>query len=253
MMKLTLNLKRAIVAAGAVTMLATAGLPDAAQALTVNTGGNEFILAIYGNGTEYLANLSGLTGQTAAQLSAPGANTVVPLSGITSAVTGPDPVVWSIFSVENPGGGVVGMKIGHVLPFSLWNAGDATSSFPAQAFSVANPVLPQTNAFPGNPELIAASSGRSYSAGFSGNAPDSFGAYTQTVQELPGNLLHLVLGTQQGAVKSYSDMGHALLASDLSQITITGSPVPLPAAVVLFGTGLIGLVGVARRKLSGRA
>ena len=34
----------------------------------------------------------------------------------------------------------------------------------------------------------------------------------------------------------------------ISHVSIMGSPVPVPAAVWLFGSGLLGLVGVARRK-----
>ena len=37
---------------------------------------------------------------------------------------------------------------------------------------------------------------------------------------------------------------------DFSNATIVASPVPVPAAVWLFGSGLLGLVGVARRKKS---
>jgi hypothetical protein len=41
-----------------------------------------------------------------------------------------------------------------------------------------------------------------------------------------------------------------LTGSGNGQLTFTASAVPLPAAVVLFGSGLIGLIGIARRKFT---
>jgi hypothetical protein len=52
----------------------------------------------------------------------------------------------------------------------------------------------------------------------------------------------------------YTKVATALFTAN-GQLTITpgAAPVPIPAAVVLFGSGLVALVGIARRKVMGRA
>lgn len=45
-----------------------------------------------------------------------------------------------------------------------------------------------------------------------------------------------------------ASMGDAFTTSDITSGDILNQPVPVPAAVWLFGSGLIGLIGIARRK-----
>jgi hypothetical protein len=52
---------------------------------------------------------------------------------------------------------------------------------------------------------------------------------------------------------TYSDLYAQLRAARNMQIDFNVAPVPVPAAVYLFGSGLIGLVGLARRKMSATA
>jgi Flp pilus assembly secretin CpaC len=57
---------------------------------------------------------------------------------------------------------------------------------------------------------------------------------------------------RNGAATTLATVGTAFLSSTTGHFTIgTVSAVPVPAAVVLFATGIIGLIGVARRKVFG--
>jgi hypothetical protein len=56
-----------------------------------------------------------------------------------------------------------------------------------------------------------------------------------------------------GNQTAQSPLGQALLtalAGGSAQLTFTPAAVPIPAAVILFGTGLVGLIGIARRKFT---
>ena len=63
-------------------------------------------------------------------------------------------------------------------------------------------------------------------------------------------------GTWTGTVVNFGNVGAAWTAfdgtpySEKFNITVSGTEIPIPAAVWLFGSGLLGLVGVARRKKS---
>ena len=64
-----------------------------------------------------------------------------------------------------------------------------------------------------------------------------------------GQLLNIFRVNIDGEAANYVHVATALLAAD-GQLTITPTAVPLPAAVVLFGTGLVALVGIARRSMN---
>lgn len=89
------------------------------------------------------------------------------------------------------------------------------------------------------------------------DSPSLFSGNTGTVAFNPngvyGHAVGFQWGLDSGTANSFGTYAATwILAGD--QLTFgTPSPVPIPAAVYLFGSGLIGLVGLARRKMSQRA
>lgn len=67
-----------------------------------------------------------------------------------------------------------------------------------------------------------------------------------TSPSIPGELAW-VDGVDTGTIQTF-DFASVLLLNQVSFPTPPGSPIPIPAALWLFGSGLLGLVGVARRK-----
>jgi hypothetical protein len=87
--------------------------------------------------------------------------------------------------------------------------------------------------------------------------PSLFSLNTGTVAFNPNGVLGHVVGFQWGHDTGTGNVFGTYAATwllDGNQLTFgTPAPVPIPAAACLFGSGLIGLVGLARRKMSQRA
>jgi hypothetical protein len=84
--------------------------------------------------------------------------------------------------------------------------------------------------------------------------PSLFSGNTGTVAFNPNGVLGHVVGFQWGHDTGTGNQFGTYAATwllDGNQLTFgTPAPVPIPAAVYLFGSGLIGLVGLARHKMS---
>jgi hypothetical protein len=109
----------------------------------------------------------------------------------------------------------------------------------------------------GNEATLPASDPASWNTnwGLNGSLGGNMGA--ASFQGNLDSILTVVKGQSRvGAqLNVFSDVGRAVLASN-GLFSICGGagcelqPVPIPAAAVLFGSGLIGLIGIARRKIA---
>ncbi len=82
-----------------------------------------------------------------------------------------------------------------------------------------------------------------------------FNAYTDPMAANLGQLLHLIASDTELVDDAVLFRGQALLSAN-GIFQISGgqlAAVPVPAAVILFGSGLIGLVGIARRNFASLA
>lgn len=99
-----------------------------------------------------------------------------------------------------------------------------------------------------NPSITAASAAHSYTS-FLGTDGSIVGAMNFSTQGSLGQLLNIFRVNVDGEPQTYVRVATALLGTN-GQFTITPSAVPIPAAVYLFGTGLVALVGIARRSMN---
>lgn len=248
------GLKRAALAA----LMVVAGLGGEAQALEFGNG--DLVLALYGNSTEYLRNL----GQVS-NLFSSGPSTTInidptifdPLTPAAGRVvgTGPsaNPVEWALYGFSyNEASGLATTFVGgatkQLSDFTALNLSEVriTPSWTA-AGTQSSQML--GDGFIGV-HLIPASNDNSFTKIF-GTSGTLQGGWPVSMEGTLGSTLHLLNGNYN--TDALSTIGHARLALDGSALTINAgapAPIPLPAAVILFGSGLIGLVGIARRKMT---
>ncbi|MGC4098256.1 MAG: hypothetical protein QM706_14170 [Nitrospira sp.] len=226
-----------------------------AGAFTINSG--DLVLAIYGNGTEYYRNLG-----SAASLLANGANNVVNLSlsslNPMSAVGGSEPVQWTLvrntFGAGIPGSQTFANFASKMTAQEVLDSGNNYSVAQANG----NIISWQSNIAPisaplGNEVLLPKTDPGSYTTqmGIGGMLN---GAFPGILEGGVGSFMSILQGRVGGNV--LSDVGRALLTAD-GQLKICGGAgcsieaVPLPAAAVLFASGITALIGLARRKPAG--
>jgi len=148
----------------------------------------------------------------------------------------------------NAGASSVSMVLGG---WSQWNAG----GFFENSQSYGNTRL---NA-QGNPNVVGAVAGIGfdYTMGDSTFAPDARIGYTPNggsailLREAGNSGFFGILSTDGDSIQHLQELGAEIWngSSTLDNVTIV-SAVPVPAAAWLFGSGLVGLVGVARRRKS---
>ncbi len=229
------GIKRIMVAAALAVATAMAGQ---AQAFTFGDG--DLVLAIYGNNSEALYNLGKYTDRLAN-----GASFTLDVnSGLNAAKVGTNPVAWTVFGWDTS------------LP-----AGQVHAATKANPIQPAGTQLGLTNQF--NPLAVWSGTQLNTADVIPKADDDSFtrrinpqedgllsGAWPNRMEGALNDTLTIVRGDV--AANIFTQVGRVTLTDGglLTLLAGAGQPVPLPAAVVLFGTGVIGLIGVARRSLN---
>jgi hypothetical protein len=237
--------------------MGVSGFSTEVRAFTVNSG--DLVLALYNNGTEYYQDLG-----SSATLLAPGSNTLFDLGQSTltpmTAVSGSNPVSWTVvratFGAALPPSSIF-MNAGSLLNAQqTQDAADTGTNF---SISQANSsirswinLLAPVSAPLGNQVLLLSNDQASFTTtmGLGGSLNGSFTGFG--MEGSFGNTLTILQGVVAG--NALSDAGRAILMAD-GKVSLCGgagctpAPVPIPAAAVLFATGVIGMIGIVRRKM----
>jgi len=239
--------------------VAALGAADA-RAMLVNPG--DLVLAMFSNGTEYYRNLgSAETLLTGAQVNIDiGSSSLNPF-GVT---TGANPVQWTLLSTQGTTQVNTFLNTASTLTSQQIVDSQSNNSVVTVASNMAgwrnqlNLSLPA-----GNEGTILASDPASFSSNFGVGGTLNGAMLAGGFQGDVNSVLNMVKGQARITgpplqLNVFSDVGRAVLASN-GFLSICGGAgcqlqaVPIPAAAVLFGSGLIGLIGIARRKVAGMA
>jgi hypothetical protein len=229
----------------AAVAIAMVGLGGEARALEFGNG--DLVLAMYGNNTEYLQNL----GQVSTLFS--GGSSIqfnIDAADLT-AVSGTESVKWALYGFAFDGGGspttLAASSSKALADYTPTDLGAVQISSPWIAAGSQAAQMAGDGMF--GKQLISKSNANSFTSWFGTDGSLAGGFPVSTAGTL-GSLLHLLSGTFDG--NNLSTIGHAILSADGSMLTINAgvpAPIPIPAAVILFGSGLIGIVGIARRSM----
>lgn len=222
-----------------------------ATALEFNSG--DLVLAIYANSQEYYRNL----GPASTVLAGPRVDIDLsgsPLNPLT-VTAGSEPARWSLLS----GQGTTQLNTFINTASAFTSAEIATGQYNSGVVAVNSGMSGWRNALglatgPGTEAVLPATDPASYTSSF-GVGGTLSGTFTSAQQQgLFNQVLTMIKGQARVGAEAnvLSDVGRALLTSN-GLLSICGTPgcelqpVPAPAALILFGTGLIGLAAISRR------
>lgn len=234
------------------TAAAVAGMPSNALALGFNFGDLGFF--VYGGNDQRYENLG--PGSALPTLEGSSLTTLDISSSLTSLSNGA--VNGLRYSIMGVGAGGANYYVSSTS--ATITAGQANNSSAAGAAGVfdfwAGQHAAQTggvsNPYANNPATTAAAAPHSFTSvlGTDGSIQGNLGFTTHGTL---GQLLNIFRVNVDGVnPETYTRVATALLSAN-GQLMITPAAVPIPAAVYLFGTGLVALVGIARRSFNKKA
>lgn len=226
------------------------------KAQAIEIGPNDLVLVLYGNNTEYYQ----LIGQTPDILNTGGNFNI---SGASLNAAGPAATTqWALVSFNTSdgtfGGDLTDVNFtfrGAATPSNVAGIDQLYSNLAGWAGNVtAASTDPNSGTFPKSDSssfftFVDAPNGD----GRLGALPagtSAAGSYGQTLTILAGDFNTGNI-TNSGTTASLSLINPSDLAAGAILAITAPAPVPLPPAVVLFASGLVGLIGVARRRLIG--
>jgi hypothetical protein len=271
------SLKRTAAASALAVVAALGGVIGQAEAF--NFGEGDLVLAIYGNktpgeGMEALINLSDLTPTSRTDggsgpvgnmhaLTNPAHTFTFDLSAYlnaagvidTNPATPAFPVRYTVFGFlgglesggyEVKGGSAAGNLVGTFQP--VGNTLTAAISWAGNVTDVNAPNLIGGQ----NGAVVGFGNANSHTSRM-GTAERLAGGFGTVMAANLEQLLNIIVVDSELEGPALAEGQAMLFANGIFQITGgTLAAVPVPAAVVLFGTGVIGLVGIARRNLFGQ-
>ena len=177
---------------------------------------------------------------------------------ISGGATEPLPITGNDFNGDLSGEGISNMTTGAQLSVDM--DGFVTFYYIAAESGYTNSFNPGSNTITEHNESFKWSGWDSFTINVSANEILDFSftstnAHALTPVDNTGNTNLSGLGIMESATTSdlvlaYNDNYHGFVDSDFDDMLVRAefSPVPVPAAVWLFGSGLFGLMGMARRR-----